>query len=224
MTDIEPSAWVKQLFGSSVPGSHLVIICLGSYLLGCISTGYYLVRVRLRQDLRGLGSGSTGAKNVGRVMGKTGYVLTLICDIVKGAFAVWLVQFISGDPRLAALAMLSVVLGHIWPIQLAFHGGKGMATSLGAMLLFDVRLTFLSIGVLLGLLCLLRRTVLSGLIAFTLVPLLAKLVLERETWEVTALSLLAGMVLVAHRKNLIDEIAHLAGRRSVEPDPDESFK
>jgi glycerol-3-phosphate acyltransferase PlsY len=224
MTDLEPSAWVKQLFGSSVPGSHLVIIFLGSYLLGCISTGYYLVRFRLRQDLRSLGSGSTGAKNVGRFMGKGAYALTLIFDIGKGALAVWLVQVITGDVRLAALAMLSVVLGHIWPIQLAFHGGKGMATSLGALLFFDVRLTFLSIGVLLGLLCVSRRTVLSGLIAFTLVPLLAKLLFERETWEVTALSLLAGMVLVAHRKNLIDEIAHLAGRRSVEPDPDESFK
>jgi glycerol-3-phosphate acyltransferase PlsY len=204
--------------------SHALMVFLGSYLLGCLATGYYLVHLRLGQDLRDLGSGSTGAKNVARVLGPGASLLTLAGDIGKGALAVWLVRYLTSDDRLAALAMLGVAMGHVWPFQLGFRGGKGMATSLGALLVFDFRLTLLSIGVLLTLCCLLRRTVLSGLIAFALIPLLAKMLMDRQAWEVIALSLLAGMVLVAHRKNLIDEAAQLPGRRSEEPDPDELVK
>ncbi len=218
------TSWTQQVFGPAVPLNQAMAVFLGSYVLGCLATGYYLVRIWFGQDLRELGSGSTGAKNVRRFLGLGGFLLTLMGDIGKGAVAVWVVRYFTLDDRLAALAMLAVVLGHIWPFQLSFRGGKGMATSLGALLLFDFRLTLLSVGVLLALFCFLRRTVLSGLIAFALVPLLAKMIMGRQVWEVIALSLLAGMVLVAHRKNLIDEAAQLAGRPPVQPKPDEFFK
>jgi acyl phosphate:glycerol-3-phosphate acyltransferase len=216
-------SWNQQVFGPSFPMAEATFIALGTYLIGCLATGYYLVRTRLGRDVRELWSGNVGAKNVGRVLGPAGFVITLAGDGVKGTVAVWLVWHFTLDGRMAALAMLGVVMGHIWPLQLGFRGGKGMATSLGALLWFDFRLTMASLALLLCLLCLLRRSVVSGLIAFALIPLMA-MMLGREAWEVVALSVLSGMVLIAHRRNLIEEVAQMAGRREDEPKPDESFK
>jgi len=109
-------------------------ICLGAYSLGCLTTGYYLVRTRTGQDLRALGSGSVGARNVGRLLGWRGFVLTVLGDFCKGALAVWAARHFTTDDRLVLLAMLAVVAGHVWPAQLHFQGGKGMATTLGALL------------------------------------------------------------------------------------------
>ena len=111
--------------------------------MGCFATGYYLVRARTGHDLREIGSGSTGARNAGRVLGKTGFA-----GHVAGRF--W--QRRAGrldrpgmdrDNHLALLALLAVVAGHLWPAQLHFHGGKGVATSFGALLVFDYRVALM---------------------------------------------------------------------------------
>jgi len=60
-----------------------IAVVLASYVLGCISTGYYLVRFRTGHDIRTLHSGSTGARNVGRVLGRTGFIVTLAGDLAK---------------------------------------------------------------------------------------------------------------------------------------------
>ncbi len=75
--------WLEQL--QSVDWGKGIGVVLGSYVLGCFTTGYYLVRWRTGQDLRGLGSGSVGAKNAGRVLGAMGFLLTLTGDLAKGA-------------------------------------------------------------------------------------------------------------------------------------------
>ena len=119
MEQFEPANWAEAGW-----------IALGAYALGCFTTGYYLVRMWTGQDLRELGSGNVGAKNVGRVLGKTGFFLTLLADFGKGAFTIWAARHFTTDPRAVAVAALAVVAGHIWPVQLLFRGGKGMATSL----------------------------------------------------------------------------------------------
>src|SRR5215472_4005302 len=111
--------WIQQL--RSANWTLAGWISLFAYLLGCFTTGYYLVRARAGQDIRELGSGSVGARNVGRVLGWPGFVLTLLGDFVKGALAVWGVRFLTNDPRLVEIALLAVVMGHIWPAQLRFH-------------------------------------------------------------------------------------------------------
>src|SRR5580698_1890510 len=113
---------------------------VAAYLIGCFTTGYYLVRVWTGRDIRDIGSGSTGARNVGRVLGKAGLILTAVGDLGKGALAVWLARAFSHDDISAALAVPAVVAGHLWPVQLKFHGGKGIATSFSALLVFDYRL------------------------------------------------------------------------------------
>lgn len=192
------------------------IICLCSYALGCFAAGYYLVRMRLGEDIRELGSGSVGARNVGRVLGKTGFLLTLISDFGKGSFAVWAARHFTTpvDERLVALAMISVIAGHIWPLQLRFRGGKGMATTLGALLVYDPHFAPWFIALFLCGFALLWRTTLPGLFALVCLPLVSLMLGEGST-KVVLVSIAVGLVLLAHRKNFVEEILHLAERRSV---------
>src|SRR6185436_7082043 len=101
-------------------------IVFGSYLLGCLATGYYLVRWRTGQDLRALGSGSTGGTNAGRVLGRWGLVITGLIDILKGAIAVGAARYFGLDEWAVALTAGAVVAGHVFPFQLRFHGGRGL--------------------------------------------------------------------------------------------------
>jgi len=79
--------WIEQLW--SVNWADAGCIFLAAYALGCLTTGYYLVRRRTGQDLRILGSGSIGARNVSRLLGWRGFLVTVLGDFGKGALAVW---------------------------------------------------------------------------------------------------------------------------------------
>src|SRR5437867_3191788 len=191
--------WIDQL--QSANWSQASYIALSAYLLGCFTTGYYLVRMRTLQDIRELGSGSVGAKNVGRVLGWRGFTVTLLGDFAKGAFAVWAARHFTKDDPLVALAMLSVVLGHVWPMQLRFRGGKGIATSLGALLVYDYHLAVAFAILFASFYVVLRKTVLPGLFAFTCLPLIS-MYLAHEPAKVVGISFLAGLILLTHRRNL----------------------
>jgi len=206
--------WIEQLQSANWRlGSSMA---LGAYSLGCFATGYYLVRMRTGLDIRELGSGSIGARNVGRVLGSIGFLVVLLGDLAKGAFAVWAAGHFTKDDRLVALAMLAVVAGHVWPVQLRFHGGKGIATSLGALLVYDYHLALAFIVLFVCAYAVLRKTVLPGLFAFACLPLVS-VFLDQEHAKIVAMSVLAGIVLVAHRKNVMEEIWNLLERRNVHP-------
>ena len=209
--------WIENL--RSTDWSLAAVAGFCSYSLGCFTAGYYLVRFRTGTDVREIGSGSVGAKNVGRVLGKPGFLFTLLFDFGKGALAVAGVRQFTSDDRLVVLAMMAVVIGHIWPVQLRFRGGKGMATMLGGLLIYDLRLFFASAVAFLCLFVVTRKTVLPGLFALACAPL-ASLLLDHDTAKAIQLSVLAGLVLVAHRKNLSEEILQLVPRRHAESKPD----
>ncbi len=109
-----------------------------AYLLGSLPFGYLIVRWRGEGDVRATGSGGTGATNVTRRAGKGAGVLTLALDAAKGALAVllarwWLTAGFGINWWVAGVA-LAVIVGHCFPVWLKFHGGKGVATSLGVFL------------------------------------------------------------------------------------------
>lgn len=114
------------------------IVLLASYLIGSIPTGYLIVKSMTGQDIRTVGSGSTGATNVKRVLGKKWFFIVMLLDALKGALPVVLAKLYAGDisgmglfPVLAAVA---VIIGHSKPIFLQFKGGKSVASGVGTIL------------------------------------------------------------------------------------------
>jgi len=207
--------WMQQL--QSANWSQASSIALGAYGLGCIATGYYLVLFWKGQDVRETGSGSIGAKNVGRCLGWTGFLLTVLGDIGKGAFAVWAARHFTTDERIVGLALLAVVVGHLWPVQLFFRGGKGIATSLGGLLMYDHYLTMAFLIIFAIGFAVMRKTVLPGLFAFVCLPLVSLYHYREDSGKAVAISVLAGFIFMSHRKNLVEEFYHLVERRNVEP-------
>ena len=201
----------------SLPYDRETLVIMMGYALGCFTSGYYLVRWWTGDDIRLLGSGSVGATNVGRVLGKPGFLLTVACDFSKGLLAVWLADYFRINPTGAVLTMIAVAIGHVWPAQLWFHGGKGVATSLGAVLMFDYSIAGLFAGAFLLLFAGLRNFVLAGLLAFAITPL-ALFLLDFPLNSVFGLSALALLILVAHRKNIIEETGKLMTGRKLKGD------
>lgn len=211
-------SWIDQL--QSAHWNQASGIALGAYILGCFTTGYYYVRLRTGQDLRELGSGSVGAKNVGRLLGWKGFLITLLGDFAKGALAVWATQHYTSDKRLVELALLAVVAGHVWPVQLWFQGGKGIATSLGALLVYDYHLALTFAGLFAFGFATVRKTVLPGLFAFACLPLASTYMYwEPDPARIVAISVLAGLILLTHRKNLSEEFSSFLERKNAHPKP-----
>lgn len=118
---------------------HLALsvgLIVSSYFIGCVSTSYYVTKIRTGQDIRELGSGNAGAQNAGRVFGAQWFVIVLLLDMAKGYAVVAAGTALRVGDVTLALAIVSVVSGHIWPAQLGFRGGMGIATSLGALTAF----------------------------------------------------------------------------------------
>jgi len=201
----------------TLPYARETLVIMMGYALGCFTSGYYLVRWWTGEDLRLLGSGSVGATNVGRVLGKPGFLLTVTCDFCKGLLAVWLADYFRVNPTGAVLTMIAVTAGHVWPAQLWFHGGKVVATSLGAMLMFDYSIAGIFAGLFLVLFVPIRNFVLAGLLAFAITPL-ALLILDFPLDSVFGLSALAVLILVAHRRNMTREISKLMTGRKLKSD------
>lgn len=187
-------------------GMTMVVILL-SYLLGCLTTGYYIVKWKTGTDIRKTGSGNVGARNVGRVLGRWGFILTTLGDFTKGFLAVWLTILLTNQKELALLALIAVVAGHMWPLQLCFQGGKGICTSVGGLLLFPSLLGcfFLFFGVAY---VVLRKTTLSGMVAYVFLPIVC-LFLDLERAYLISFSILALLILFAHRNNVTKDVTLL---------------
>jgi glycerol-3-phosphate acyltransferase PlsY len=112
-----------------------LLVVVIAYLVGGIPFGYVLVRWKTGKDIRTAGSGNIGATNVLRTTGRAAGVATLLLDIGKGYFAVWLAaKMTNDDPLWMSLAALAVIAGHAFPVFLKFRGGKAVASFIGAFL------------------------------------------------------------------------------------------
>src|SRR5580658_3597403 len=112
-----------------------LLALLIAYLLGAIPFGYLLVKWTTGADVRATGSGNIGATNVLRTSGRAAGVITLLLDIAKGYVAVWIAgRLTGGDLVWIAAAALAVMAGHAYPVFLWFHGGKAVASFVGAFL------------------------------------------------------------------------------------------
>lgn len=184
-----------------------IAVIITSYLLGCLNTGYYLVRLTTGRDIRTTASGGTGSRNVGRLLGAKGFLVTFIGDAGKGALAVWLARYCPDLHWYPFATLLAVIAGHIWPMQLAWRGGKGFASLAGGLLLLAPELLLTGFLLSLCFLALLRRTTMSDLLALACSPVIMAIGRTRSglPWwsaELAIYCLIVIVVLHAHRSNI----------------------
>ncbi len=148
-----------------------IISVLISYGLGCFNTGYYYTHLLYKEDIRKVGTNVTGAMNVSRLAGKKGFLVTFLGDALKGAGAVFLARSLSIAPWGILLCILAVLMGHIFPIELHFRGGKGMSTIFGALLAYKPLMILLLFLTCLVFYPFVRRYTITSLYAFLLFPL-----------------------------------------------------
>jgi len=170
-----------------------------AYLIGAVPIGFLVARVFGLGDIRGHGSGSIGATNVLRTLGRGPAALTLIGDIVKGATAVWLGGLLSGGA--VAPCAVAAVVGNCWPVFLRFRGGKGVATGFGALLALVPVAVAPTIVVWLAITASFRYVSLASVLAALCVPLGA-LMLGYPGSSVAASALVAAIIIARHRENI----------------------
>jgi acyl phosphate:glycerol-3-phosphate acyltransferase len=169
------------------------------YVAGSIPFGLLLTRAAGLADLRQLGSGNIGATNVLRTGSKPVAAATLLCDMLKGTVPVVALHYWGGEGA-GLLAGLAAVAGHIFPVWLRFHGGKGVATFLGVLLGLNWLYGLAFIAIWLAVAALSRISSLSALTASTVMPLLA---LYQGRWLVAAsLAVLVIAIYATHRANI----------------------
>ena len=182
----------------------LLSLLLG-YLLGSIPSGYLAGRWCKGIDLRELGSGSTGATNVLRQVGKGPALVVFVIDVAKGAIAVLLAGSLTEGAALSdwlqVLAGLAALAGHIWPVWLGFKGGKAVATGLGLFLGLAWPVGLACFGIFLTTLSVFRIVSLSSVVAAISLPLLMAAGTEGTAKLVVALVAMA-LVVWRHRSNL----------------------
>jgi glycerol-3-phosphate acyltransferase PlsY len=178
------------------------MIVLSAYLIGGISPGYLLVRMLRDVDLRTIGSGSLGATNTGRVLGRKWFYFTLVMDMLKGALVVLLARSLEFQPDIVCAVLVAVIAGHIWPLWLHFHGGKGIATSLGAFAVLDYKILLMGGAALLLTYVVTRKFLPSWIATLVALPLIAYF-LGNPMPVVVSLLVSAVIILIAHKNNIM---------------------
>ncbi|WP_320664009.1 glycerol-3-phosphate 1-O-acyltransferase PlsY [Prochlorococcus sp. MIT 1223] len=182
------------------------IICLIiGYFLGSLPSGFLAGKWLLNIDLREIGSGSTGATNVLRHIGKKAAVVVFLVDVFKGMIAVLIVKSFQLDSGWEISAGLFSLAGHIWPVWLNWRGGKAVATGLGLFLGLSWPVALASLGIFLACLGLTKIVSLASICASISLPILMFLSFSKDNISYTYLLVaLISMVLVIwrHRTNI----------------------
>jgi acyl phosphate:glycerol-3-phosphate acyltransferase len=174
-----------------------------AYLIGGIPFGYLLVRIKTGEDVRSKGSGNIGATNVLRTSGRAAGVVTLLLDIGKGVVAVWLAGKLAGNsPTAMSIAALAVMAGHAYPIFLKFHGGKAVASFIGAFLVLTPVPLLASLLLFVIVVAASRHISLGSIVAAGSLPLAVYLI-EHPPAPVLIASVIAGaFIIYRHAANI----------------------
>ena len=155
-----------------------IIVTIIAYLLGSISFSVIISKKMAGFDVREKGSGNAGSTNVLRTVGKKAAIITLICDCLKGVVAVLIgllaSKLVQGTDSslLVQLAGIAVVVGHTFPIFFKFKGGKGVATSLGVLLIINWKIGLICLVFALVVMALTRFVSLASVATAILLPIL----------------------------------------------------
>lgn len=185
----------------------LGIVILASYLIGSIPTGYLIVKIKTGQDIRTVGSGSTGATNVKRVLGKKWFFIVMLLDAFKGALPVILANLYTGKCEniglFPVLAAIAVIIGHSKPIFLQFKGGKSVASGVGTILALNWQVGLL-IALVWSIITYFSKYVsLGSIIALAISPFLMHYVGHAPIGYTAYCALGAIYIIYLHRQNIV---------------------
>ncbi len=178
-----------------------IVLAVLGYLCGSLASAVIVCRVMGLPDPRKEGSGNPGATNVLRMGGKKAAALTLAGDVLKGAIPVLLAHLLSDSPAVVAGTAVAAVIGHMYPVFFRFKGGKGVATTFGAVAaaVFPVALLMGAVWVVTAMAT--RYASLASMAAAVVAPLFA-LVFIREPAITVALVIIAALLVYRHRANI----------------------
>ena len=180
-----------------------IFILFISYLLGSFPSGFLYAKKLKGIDLRFVGSGSTGATNVLRNIGKWPALIVFIIDVLKGFIAVKIAYFFLSENIFQVIAGLFAISGHIWPIWLKGKGGKAVATGLGMFLALSWKVGLASFGTFLIVISLTKIVSLSSISAALLLPIYMFFHIGTFTHSFTIFSfIIAVIVILKHRSNI----------------------
>ena len=178
-------------------------ILLASYLLGSFPSGFLYAKNLKGIDLRDVGSGSTGATNVLRNIGKWPALIVFILDVLKGFIAVKIAYFFASEYIYQVLAGLSAIAGHIWPIWLKGKGGKAVATGLGMFIALSWKVGLASFGTFLIIISLTKIVSLSSITASILLPIYMLKYIGTLSHPFTIFSFIVSIIVIwKHRSNI----------------------
>ena len=181
------------------------ILCL-CYLLGSFPTGFLIGKYLKNIDLRKIGSGSTGATNVLRNVGKWPALFVFIIDVLKGFIAVKISYVFISESIYEVLAGSLAVSGHIWPIWLKGKGGKAVATGLGIFIALSWQVGLASFGIFLLVLSFSKFVSLSSITASFLLPIFMYLNLGKMDHPYFIFSVLVAVLIIGKHKTNIARI------------------
>ena len=194
-----------------------IIIAIIAYLIGSVNFSIIISKKMAGFDVREKGSGNAGTTNMLRSVGKKAALITLICDILKGVVSIGLAIIVGNIVKnldrelLLQIAGIAVVLGHTFPIFFGFKGGKGVATSLGVLLMSNWQIGLICLVFAIVLMALTRMVSLGSCAAAILFPILTLFINEHYTVLTEGKNgnvyfvysiILAIIVLYNHRENI----------------------
>ncbi len=194
-----------------------IIMAIIAYLIGSVNFSVIFSKKFAGFDVREKGSGNAGSTNMLRSVGKKAAALTLVCDVLKGVVAIVIAIIVgniiqdSNKELLLQIAGIAVVLGHTFPIFFQFKGGKGVATSLGILLMSNWQIGLICLVFALVLMTLTRMVSLGSCAAAVLFPVLTLFINDHytvltegkqgSTYLVYSI-IMAVIVLFNHRSNI----------------------
>lgn len=178
-----------------------ILFAAGSYFVGAFPTGYLLFRMRERKDIRGYGSGATGATNVLRLKGWRTALPVALIDVAKGFLPAFLASNLFPGPEFPPLCASLAVIGHCYPIYIGFRGGKGVAAAAGAMFALAPLQAFGALAVFINVLGFTRYVSLSSMLAAVSFPIFLALTKAHERFVLATLPIVA-VILIRHAANI----------------------
>ena len=188
-----------------------IIVAILAYLIGSVNFSILISKKMAGFDVREKGSNNAGTTNVLRTVGKKAAAITLICDILKGVVAILLGLLIAkisskNAALLAQIAAIEVVIGHTYPVFFRFKGGKGVATSLGILLLINWKIGLICLIFGVALIAITRMVSLGSISAAILFAILTIFIQDSYIASgnyIVFAFMLAGFIIFNHRTNVV---------------------